>query len=83
MKTILLLLLAFVLMAVQCESDEVQNCNCEKKLYLYQPPMSSSGVGISARYDYIRSVFGICGETSETYIEEYGNDYNRYKLICE
>lgn len=83
MKKILLVLLSLVLMAFQCESDEPRNCNCEKILYIYQPPMSSAGVTIPARYDYVRSIYGYCGETSENYIVEYGADYNRYKLICD
>jgi hypothetical protein len=45
--------------------------------------MSSAGVTIPARYDYVRSIYGYCGETSENYIVEYGSDYNRYKLICD
>ena len=81
MKLIKLLLLTIPLMAFQCEPEE--NCNCEKKLYLWQPPMNSGVVSIPERYDYVRSIFNQCGETTTDYVAEYGEDYNRYKLECE
>jgi hypothetical protein len=82
MKKLLLLLLAFPLMAVQCEADE--DCNCEKKLYMYSPPMGSGGtISIPARYTYVRSIPNQCGETTTFYEPEYGSDYNRYKLDCD
>ena len=89
MKKILLLLLAFPLLAMQCEAETetmqepVPVCDCEKRLYYYTPAMGSGGtISIPARYDFVRSIPNQCGETTQWYEQEYGEDYNRYLIVC-
>ena len=79
----LLLLLTIPLMAFQCEPDEVENCNCEKKYYMYQPAMITPVVQIPQSWTYIRSKYNQCGTTSTEFEQEYGDDYNRVKYFCD
>jgi len=78
-----LLLLTIPLMAFQCEPDEVENCNCEKRYYMYQPAMITPVVQIPPSWTYLRSEFNQCGTTSTEFENESGADYNRVKYVCE
>jgi hypothetical protein len=82
MKTIKLLVATFLL--IGCSTDSEESCNCEKKLYLYTPPVFFAGQTlVPAKMEYVRSLYNQCGTTDLNPQNISGSDYNKVVTICE
>jgi hypothetical protein len=83
MKKLLSILAIFLVISCSSEEPEVENCNCEKKYYMYQPAIITPVIQIPPSWTYIRSEFNQCGTTSTQFENESGSDYNKVKYFCE